>query len=84
MTAASGRHPLAAGSAVAGHPAQEDLQVLFGQSIAVFAALTGPAHVLETANPAFFATIGEHRARVGVPLAELMPERTDSQTNDAV
>ncbi|TQM84444.1 GAF domain-containing protein [Saccharothrix saharensis] len=77
MTAAPGRHPLDVEPAVVGHPAQEDLQVLFGQSIAVFASLTGPSHVVETANPAFFATIGEHRARVGVPLAELMPELAD-------
>ncbi|MEV4703197.1 GAF domain-containing protein [Actinoplanes sp. NPDC049316] len=58
----------------AGQAADGDLRALFGQSIAVFASLTGPAHVVETANPAFFATIGEERARTGVPVAELMPE----------
>ncbi|GAA4968846.1 hypothetical protein GCM10025331_72270 [Actinoplanes utahensis] len=47
---------------------------MFGQSIAVFAALSGPAHVVEAANPAFFATIGKDRARIGVPVAELLPE----------
>ncbi|MEV4283174.1 GAF domain-containing protein [Actinoplanes xinjiangensis] len=57
-----------------GHPADEDLRALFGQSIAVFALLTGPTHVLETGNPAFFATLGEGRTRTGVPIGELLPE----------
>ncbi|MGW4942031.1 GAF domain-containing protein [Actinoplanes sp. NPDC004185] len=47
---------------------------MFGQSIAVFAVLAGQGHVLEIANPAFVATIGADRARLGAPLAELMPE----------
>ena len=51
-----------------------DLRALFGQSIAVFAALAGPDHLVETANPAFFAAIGDDRARTGLALAELMPE----------
>lgn len=54
--------------------ADADLRTLFGQSTAVFASLTGPAHVLEAANPAFFAAIGGDRARTGVPLGQLMPE----------
>ncbi|MGW0502875.1 GAF domain-containing protein [Micromonospora sp. NPDC003241] len=54
--------------------AEDDLRTLFGQSIAVFASLTGPTHLLEAANPAFFTTIGQERARSGVPLADLMPE----------
>ncbi|MEV8510447.1 GAF domain-containing protein [Actinoplanes sp. NPDC051475] len=74
MTAVSGRRPAAADPAIAGQRAEEDLRALFGQSVAVFASLAGPAHVVETANPAFFATIGEERARTGVALAELMPE----------
>ncbi|MFB7776100.1 SpoIIE family protein phosphatase [Streptomyces bauhiniae] len=53
----------------------DDLRALFGQSTAVFASLAGPAHMLESANPAFFAAIGDsERARTGLPLAELMPE----------
>ncbi|MFF9391239.1 SpoIIE family protein phosphatase [Streptomyces griseoluteus] len=53
----------------------DDLRALFGQSTAVFASLAGPAHMLESANPAFFAAIGgPERARTGLPLAELMPE----------
>ncbi|MFD5714535.1 GAF domain-containing protein [Streptomyces pharetrae] len=54
-----------------------DLALLFGTSTALFASLVGPAHVLEAANPAFFAAIGGgRRVRTGVPLAELMPELT--------
>jgi GAF domain-containing protein len=70
MTASAGQPGLAAEPAAA----EEDVRALFGQSIAVFASLRGPTHVVEAANPAFFATIGEDRARTGVPLAELMPE----------
>ncbi|MFD6681726.1 MULTISPECIES: GAF domain-containing protein [Micromonospora] len=78
MTAVPGqRSPAAAAPAAAERAAEEDLRGLFGQSIAVFASLAGPEHLLETANPAFFATIGEERARVGLPLAELMPELAD-------
>ncbi len=51
---------------------REDLRALFGHSSAVFASLEGPAHVVETANPAFFATIGAERT--GVPLVDLLPE----------
>ncbi|MET1074266.1 MAG: GAF domain-containing protein [Umezawaea sp.] len=74
MTAAPGQHPLTAEPAVAGQAAEDDLRALFGRSIAVFASLLGPTHLVEAANPAFFATIGEQRARTGVPLIELMPE----------
>ncbi|WP_239081590.1 SpoIIE family protein phosphatase [Streptomyces sp. SID9727] len=52
-----------------------DLRALFGRSMAVFASMAGPAHMLETANPAFFAAIGGlERTRTGVPLGQLMPE----------
>ncbi|CCH15746.1 GAF domain-containing protein [Micromonospora lupini] len=71
MTAISGQRSTAVR---VGEAAEEDLRALFGQSIAVFASLVGPTHVVETANPAFFVTIGEERARTGVPVAELMPE----------
>lgn len=77
MTATSSRRPTAADPAVAGQAAPEDLRALFGQSIAVFPALAGPAHLVEAANPAFFAAIGQERARTGVPLADLMPELVD-------
>ncbi|WP_234352371.1 MULTISPECIES: GAF domain-containing SpoIIE family protein phosphatase [unclassified Streptomyces] len=57
------------------HSAEGDLRALFGQSMAVFASLAGPAHMVETANPAFFAAIGgPERTRTGVPLGQLMPE----------
>ncbi|MBG0566111.1 GAF domain-containing protein [Actinoplanes aureus] len=76
MTAVSGQHPAVAGPAIAGQAAEEDLRALFGHSTAVFASLAGPTHLVETANPAFFAAIGEERARPGAALAELMPELT--------
>ncbi|BFU43928.1 GAF domain-containing protein [Krasilnikovia sp. MM14-A1004] len=69
MAAVSGQRPAAVVP-----PAEQDLRALFGQSSAVFAALAGPSHVVETANPAFFSVIGEGRAQTGVPLATLMPE----------
>ncbi|MFF0386558.1 SpoIIE family protein phosphatase [Streptomyces sp. NPDC004286] len=53
----------------------DDLRALFGHSTAVFASLAGPAHMLESANPAFFAAIGgTDRARTGLPLGEMLPE----------
>ncbi|MFB7244147.1 guanylate cyclase [Streptomyces populi] len=59
----------------AGGDAEPDLWTVFGQSKAVFAALAGPAHLLESANPAFAAAIGgEGRLRIGAPLGQLMPE----------
>ncbi|SCE77904.1 GAF domain-containing protein [Micromonospora mirobrigensis] len=76
MTAVPDQRTDAAESSAAEQAAAEDLRALFGQSIAVFAALAGPTHVVEAANPAFLATVGEDRARVGVPVAELLPELT--------
>ncbi|MBJ7902438.1 SpoIIE family protein phosphatase [Streptomyces sp. DSM 110735] len=58
-------------SASSGH----DLRALFGTSTAVFASLAGPAHMVETANEAFFEAVGGGgRARTGVPLGQLLPE----------
>ncbi|MGW0033569.1 SpoIIE family protein phosphatase [Streptomyces sp. NPDC003314] len=79
MTGASGRRtPLSAqvpAARAADGGAEGDLRALFGQSMAVFASLSGPAHMLEAANPAFFAAIGgPERTRTGVPLGQLMPE----------
>ncbi|WP_229068918.1 GAF domain-containing protein [Actinoplanes sp. DH11] len=75
MTAVSGRQPAAPDHEDADRAVPEDLRALFGQSIAVFASLSGPAHVVETANPAFFAAIGGgDRARTGIALRDLMPE----------
>ncbi|MEV6493564.1 GAF domain-containing protein, partial [Actinoplanes sp. NPDC051633] len=54
--------------------ADEDVRALFGQSTVAFAALSGAAHVVEAANPAFFATLGHDEARTGVVLAELVPD----------
>ncbi|MBO3742969.1 GAF domain-containing protein [Actinoplanes flavus] len=74
MSAVSDQRPAGTAPADTGHPADEDLRALFGQSTAVYALFTGPAHVLETANPAFVATFGEGRARTGVPVGELLPQ----------
>ena len=72
MTAKSEPQPAVARQAVAGPDPEGDLRTLFGQSIAVFAALSGPSHRVETATPAFFAAIGEERARTGVAVSELI------------
>ncbi|MDI5972698.1 SpoIIE family protein phosphatase [Streptomyces sp. SL13] len=54
---------------------ERDLRALFGQSVAVFASLAGPDHVLESANSAFFSAIGGgEQSRTGVPLEQLIPE----------
>ena len=77
MTAVSPQPSATVDPALAEPAAGEDLRALFGQSVAAFASLGGPTHVVEAANPAFFAAIGEGRDRTGVPLAELMPELAD-------
>lgn len=57
---------------------QRDLRGLFGESIAAFASLAGPAHVLESANAAFFDAIGgDARRRTGIAIADLVPELAD-------
>jgi GAF domain-containing protein len=57
-----------------GDRAEQDLRALFGQSTAVFASVTGPAHVLEAANTSFFTAIGDgQRTRTGLPLEQLVP-----------
>ncbi len=52
----------------------EEYTDLFGQAPVIFAATSGPRHVLEAANPAFFETLGVGGGRTGVPVAELVPE----------
>lgn len=74
MTAVSGRRPAAADPEVTPHGSEDDQRALFGQSTAIFAALTGPAHLVQTANQAFLAIAGEQRARTGVALVDLIPE----------
>ncbi|MFE9707531.1 SpoIIE family protein phosphatase [Streptomyces sp. NPDC005930] len=55
--------------------ADRDVEALLGQSTVMFASLAGPAHMLETANTAFFDVVGgPSRTRTGVPLGQLMPE----------
>ncbi|MET7419915.1 GAF domain-containing protein [Dactylosporangium sp. NPDC005555] len=50
----------------------EDLRALFGQSIALFASLRGPEHLVETANPAFSAVADALMAGPG--FVELLDE----------
>src|SRR4051812_24938589 len=76
MTAVSGRRSTA-DPVVTQRAEQDDLRALFGQSSAIFAALSGPTHILESANPAFLALVGEDRTRTGVALAELFPGLAD-------
>ncbi|MEU3642419.1 GAF domain-containing protein [Lentzea sp. NPDC034063] len=53
------------------HEQTDDVRTLFGHSAAVFAAFSGPAHAVETANPAFLATIGEDRTQLDALLDEV-------------
>ncbi|MFD1662830.1 SpoIIE family protein phosphatase [Streptomyces caeni] len=46
---------------------------LFGPAPVIFASLGGPQHVVEAANPAFFALVGSGRTKTGVPIADLVP-----------
>ncbi|MEV4281980.1 hypothetical protein [Actinoplanes xinjiangensis] len=62
MTPVPHQRPTVADPAVAGQSTDEELRALFGQTNAVFAAITGPVHVLGAANPAF-ALAGHHPAR---------------------
>ncbi|MGW7490666.1 SpoIIE family protein phosphatase [Streptomyces sp. NPDC054786] len=47
---------------------------LFDQAPVIFVALSGPSHLLEAANPAFFEAFGGDRTHTGVPIGELIPE----------
>ncbi|WP_314617407.1 hypothetical protein [Streptomyces stackebrandtii] len=48
-------------------PGEGDARVLFGETTAVLASLNGPAHKVESANPAFLSAIGASpRVRTGV------------------
>ncbi|MFH8629431.1 SpoIIE family protein phosphatase [Streptomyces lydicus] len=52
----------------------EEYEDLFDQAPVIFAALSGPQHLLEAANPAFFDVFGGERRATGVPVGELFPE----------
>ncbi|MFI9210075.1 hypothetical protein ACIGW7_18270 [Streptomyces sp. NPDC053253] len=59
-------------------PGEGDAGVLFGETTAVLASLNGPAHKVESANPAFLSAIGASpRVRTGVPPGQLLPEPAD-------
>ncbi|MFC1408526.1 SpoIIE family protein phosphatase [Streptacidiphilus sp. N1-12] len=64
--------PLSAATADRGQ--EHDLRALFGRSTAVFASLAGPAHMLESANAAFFDATGVDPVRAGTPIGQLLPE----------
>ncbi|MCI0386978.1 GAF domain-containing protein [Streptomyces sp. CNQ085] len=66
---------------VPGPLAADGTHGLFRASDAVFAELSGPRHVVETANPAFFRALGREEA-TGVPLAEFAPELTEQGIMD--
>jgi GAF domain-containing protein len=73
MTAASGRQPAVADA---------DQRALFGQSSAAFASLAGPAHRVETANPAFLAAFGEEGAGHGLVARLDQVHRTGEPATD--
>jgi serine phosphatase RsbU (regulator of sigma subunit) len=52
----------------------EEYADLFGQAPVIFAALSGPRHLLEAANSAFFETLGCDRGHLGEPVGEMIPE----------
>ncbi|MGJ5748868.1 serine phosphatase RsbU (regulator of sigma subunit) [Streptomyces puniciscabiei] len=52
----------------------EEYADLFGQAPVIFVALSGPRHLLEAANSAFFEALGCDRARLGEPVEEVIPE----------
>jgi serine phosphatase RsbU (regulator of sigma subunit) len=52
----------------------EDYADLFGQAPVIFAAVSGPKHVLEVANSAFFEVFGGDPGRTGVPIGDVIPE----------
>ncbi|MEE4418502.1 GAF domain-containing SpoIIE family protein phosphatase [Streptomyces bugieae] len=56
------------------HRRNTEYEDLFDQAPVIFAALSGPRHRLEAANPAFLEVVGGGRGQIGVPIGELLPE----------
>src|SRR5690348_7313560 len=50
------------------------IEGIFMQMPSALCLLRGPEHVVELANPAFIAMVGAHRAFIGRPLREAVPE----------
>lgn len=67
-------HSSAMSSSVPLDRRSEEYADLFGQAPVIFAALSGPRHLLEVANSAFFEAMGCDRGRVGEPVGEVIPE----------
>jgi PAS domain S-box-containing protein len=59
-----------------GGPEYEPMRAMFEQAVTAKAQLRGPSHIFETANPAWFALIGE-REVLGLPVADALPELAD-------
>jgi len=69
-----GPHSSATAHSVSVNRRSEEYADLFGQAPVIFAALSGPRHLLEAANSAFFEALGCDRGRVGEPVGEVIPE----------
>ncbi|MGW3149677.1 SpoIIE family protein phosphatase [Streptomyces sp. NPDC001177] len=52
----------------------EEYADLFGQAPVIFAALSGPRHLLEAANSVFFETLECDSGRIGEPVGEVIAE----------
>ena len=55
----------------------ERLRDMFRQAPGAIAILSGPGHVHEIANEAYFNLVGQRRDIIGKPLAEALPEVVD-------
>ncbi|MGV4987940.1 SpoIIE family protein phosphatase [Streptomyces sp. NRAIS4] len=67
-------HSAATAHSVSADRRSEEYADLFGQAPVIFAALSGPGHLLEAANSAFFETLRCDRGRLGEPVGEVIPE----------
>lgn len=47
---------------------------LFESTPVIFASMSGPRHIVETGNPAFFDIACRGQRRTGIPIGELLPE----------
>jgi serine phosphatase RsbU (regulator of sigma subunit) len=74
MSISSDPHSSATARSVPVDRRSEEYADLFGQAPVIFAALSGPRHLLEAANSAFFEAVGRDRRRVGEPVGEVIPE----------
>lgn len=52
---------------------EQEIRELFEHLTFLSAALVGPQHLIETANPAFLGAFGVDQAYTGIPVADLVP-----------